>query len=267
MSHSFSVVKCSFWPERQRLLPGHSPVSVIYAETEKLDYRMLRRFISADELERSSKFRLISDRCTYVCCHAILRLVLARRLNEKPCNLIFAKGIHNKPYLPGDPVFFNISHTRKAFAIAISDAYVGIDLEDMSRLIDVKLIMKSSFSISERLFITKDKTKEMESLILLWTRKEAFLKAIGKGITTDLGEINVSEINNLISRKIIPEGEDSIISGENSIFSIRLSDHYLSVATPKDEYPELTVIDENNYIQIVSDLLNSEYKPEGAVFL
>lgn len=264
MSPGFSVVKCSFWPEKQKLFQGPDPITVIYAETEILDYQMLRKFISADEDERSCKFRSINDRCTYVCCHAILRLMLARRLNVEPGMIIFERGIHNKPYLPGDPVFFNISHTRKAFAIAISDSYVGIDLEDINRMIDVKLIMKSSFSLSERSYITEDKTKEMERLILLWTRKEAFLKAIGQGIITDLGAVNVSKTNNLISRKIIPENQESVISGEHSIFTVKISDDYLSVATPKDANPNLTVIDENNYIQFVSGLLKSDYKAAGA---
>lgn len=256
----FSYVKCSFQPEGEKLYYGRSHVEVVFAKTENLDYAMLKKWVSAEELNRSSMFHFLDDRCTYICCHAVLRLLLARRLNKTAASIVFERGYHNKPYLPGNPFYFNISHTRKSFAIAISDAYTGIDLESPDRLIKPELIMDSTFCMEEQFFINENEREEKERLLLLWTRKEAFLKAIGRGITSELSKIKVSEPHNLIAGSIIPTAIDIKISEEHYIYSINVSDHLLSVACPGEADLKLNIIDENNYVCKLAGLIDSDQR-------
>lgn len=260
MSQIYPVVQCSFQPERERLFYGRTCVEVVFAKTENLDYSMLKKMVSVEEMDRSSRFHFLDDRCTYICCHAVLRLLLARRLNKPPAGIVFERGYHNKPYLPGNPFYFNISHTRKAFAIAISDAYTGIDLESPERLINPELIMDSTFCMEEQYFINESENEEKERLLLLWTRKEAFLKALGRGITNELNKIKVSEPHNLISGSVVSSANDIKISGEHYIYSTKVSDHFLSVACPNEADLRLSIIDENNFICKLAGLLDCDQR-------
>lgn len=221
---------------------------------------MLKKMVTAEEMDRASRFHFLDDRCTYICCHAVLRLLLSRRLNKSAASIVFERGYHNKPYLPGNPIFFNISHTRKAFAIAISDAYTGIDLESPERLISPELIMDSTFCMEEQFFINENEHEVKERLLLLWTRKEAFLKALGRGITNELKRIKVSEPHNLISGSVVPSASDLKISGEHFIYSTKVSDHFLSVACPGEAVLKLGIIDENNFVCKLAGLLDTDQK-------
>lgn len=252
----YPFVKCSFQPERPKLYHEKSWIEMFFAETENLDYAMLKKFVSTEELDRSARFHFIDDRCTYVCCHAILRLMLACRLNKAPISITFEKGFNNKPYLKGNPVYFNISHTRKAFLVAISGVYTGVDVESIYKNIEPGLLMDSSFSTDEQLFIKGNRNEEKDRFFLLWTRKEAFLKAIGKGIISDLDKVIVSGQHNHIAESILPATEDVKISGEHFIYSIRIADHFLSVASPVESDLKFRVIDENSYSSLLSGLLN-----------
>lgn len=257
MISKYSVVRCSFKPCEEIPLTDNCNVALFYAESQNLDYDLLKKYISAEEAERATHFRSAEDRRTYICCHAILRLVLSGKLKTKTSALVLIKGKNNKPYLSGNPFHFNISHTRRAFAIAISDEYTGIDLENIDRKLDMRTILDSTFSCRERSFITQDHSSERERFFLLWTRKEAFLKAIGTGIIHDLRRIKVSEECNVINRKVEVTGRmDERICDEHFIYSMRISDNILSVATPKEADVKLDVIDENNFGYIFNDQLN-----------
>ena len=96
-------------------------IEVFFAETESIDswFSFLKNYITSDEQLRADKFYSDTDRKTYISSHALLRLILAARLNINPLNLSFIKGINNKPGLPGNQAFFNIAHTRRGFCNCI----------------------------------------------------------------------------------------------------------------------------------------------------
>lgn len=246
MAFEYSVVRCSFQPARNVVCKSTNGVDLVYAETKQLDYALLRNFISEEEANRASQFHLTDDKETYVCCHAILRLLISRRLRIDPLEIRFERGRNNKPFIEGNPLYFNISHTRKAFAIAISDTYTGVDLEGLNRRLDMKLVMNSTFSNRERSYITANPMGEKERFFLLWTRKEAVLKAIGTGIIHRLRKVKVSEPSNVISRRIIYDGENEQICDQLIIYSIKISDNYLSVAIPREAEVKLSIVAEDN---------------------
>lgn len=222
---------------------------VFFAETVNFDswFSNLKNYISNDEKLRADKFYSDTDRKTYVLCHAILRIILSARLNIHPLEIPFIKGSNNKPGLPDNQAFFNISHTREAFAIAFSkDFNVGIDLEKIKHNLDIRSIIKSYFSIKEQNCIHSSKSEEMATFFKLWTRKEALLKAIGTGITVNLNRVDVSGRVNLIEMKSFDSMNVGTQLSEYYIYSLKQQEYYLSIAIPTKSPINFYHLDVNN---------------------
>lgn len=211
-------------------------LQVFYAKTEELRsrYDELRNYISDDEHQRANRFYFDSDRETYIACHASLRLVLAIELNTNPLEISFINGVNNKPSLAFNPLYFNITHTREAFAFAISRHYnIGIDLENINLNLDLNSITKNYFSKIEREFILQSESEREHRFFLLWTRKEALLKAMGAGIIDNLTQVEVSGQNNFLDRNLFDNYAYDSASDEHFIYSTELFNNYLSIATPR----------------------------------
>jgi phosphopantetheinyl transferase len=168
-------IRCSF---NNNLKDESEDVSVIvevyFAETEGLAswYPYIKNFVSDNEQIIAGNFNSDTYRMTYLTCHALLRLMLAKKLNKNPFDLPFSKGFNNKPFLLKNQAYFNISHTNEAFAIAIvMDFQVGIDLERINQGIKYKLITDNNFNNKERKYILDSKSESIERFFLLWTRK------------------------------------------------------------------------------------------------
>ncbi|MFZ0281551.1 MAG: hypothetical protein WAL29_07870, partial [Bacteroidales bacterium] len=130
---SSNCVSCCFskFPENKSEYVS-TKIEVYFGETESFNpwISYFKNYISIGERLRADKFYSDNDRNTYISCHAMLRLILANRLKINPLDLSFIKGINDKPFLSSNQMFFNISHTRESFAIALArDFDVGIDLE------------------------------------------------------------------------------------------------------------------------------------------
>lgn len=113
---------------------------------------------------------------------------------QNPTILKTDKG---KPYLKDQSVYFNISHTDGAIAIAFSDNEVGIDIEQ-KREADVK-IARRFFTQNEAEYVENSADKTAEFL-KLWTKKEAYIKMLGEGISLGLNTFDV--ISDDLSKKI-----------------------------------------------------------------
>ena len=224
-------------------------VEVFYAETESLDSRFsyLKHYITNDEQLRAERFYSDKDRKTYIYCHALLRLILAVNLNIDPLSLSFVKGFNNKPALQDDQAFFNIAHTREAFVIAFTrDHPVGVDLEKIRDGLNTRSVSKTYFSKAENEFMQKSKEDETGRFFMLWTRKEALLKAIGTGIINSLSDVNVSEPVNFIKKESFDSLDYNSVFDEYYIYSLKLSDYYLSVAIPQKSSISFYNLNEEN---------------------
>ena len=167
-------------------------------------------------------------------CYTILRLILSGKLNKNPDDICFINGRNGKPQLKDDSLSFNISHTRDSFAIAISEhSSIGVDLESLNRNLNFVPVIKRFFSEKENEFILKYPGKSAERFFLLWTRKEALLKAIGTGIIPYLSQIEAFRQVNIINRNTIDDLEDASVQSQYYIYSRKLHDCYLSVALPQ----------------------------------
>jgi len=210
-------------------------IAIFYSDTTDLgvNYQDVIRYIPVEEQIRAEKFHFKEDRDTFVFSHAYLRIILALKLNIKPDKIRFIRDAFNKPMLEGLEYNFNITHTKNAFAIALSQYYnVGIDLENISRKADLSSIVKSYFSTGDQNYIEDPKGNSTERFFLLWTRKEALLKAIGVGITTDLTQYDVCNSIPDLNEVMLNEMDYYINCYNHHIYTKKIKESYLSIASP-----------------------------------
>ncbi len=211
-------------------------LKVFYGITKKLSSKQMElvNYLTSDEKSRAEKFLFTEDRNTYICCHGLLRLILSREMKIDPLDIFIINDDNNKPGISGDPLYFNITHVRDAFAIVLSEYYyVGIDIENSDQNIDFSTLINSYFGKMERKFILDSETDSKNRFFLLWTRKEAFLKAIGTGIVENLNQIELSGSYNKIDIKPYENLVRHSIYDEHFIYSIKVNNFILSIAVPQ----------------------------------
>ncbi len=225
-------------------------VEVFYSDTTDLgvNYPDVIRFISEEEQKRAEKFHFTEDRDTYVFSHAYLRLILASRLMTRPDKIRFGRDAFNKPTLEGLSYNFNITHTKQSFAVAVSQYYnVGIDMENISRKADLSSIVKSYFSTGDQEFIQHPGGNSTDRFFLLWTRKEALLKAIGVGITTDLTQYEVQNEQTGSKDETQSDMDFYIHRYNHHIYTKKIEKSYLSVASPSRAIIKLNHLNKESF--------------------
>jgi 4'-phosphopantetheinyl transferase len=154
----------------------------------------LLEHLSADELERASRFYFDRDRERFVVCRGTLRRVLGAELDADPAAMRFEYGAYGKPVLVGSDLQFNVSHSHGVGMIAVSrEGEVGCDVERVD-----PAFMKEQ--IPERFFAPTEVTalrslpvgSQCERFFRIWTRKEAFIKACGMGVSLALDSFDVT---------------------------------------------------------------------------
>lgn len=156
------------------------------------------RPLSAEEWERARRFYFPRDRVRFLATHTILRLILARYLEMPPEALVFDQNAYGKPHLAPNAheagLGFNLSHSHQAALLAVArEREVGIDLEWIRADFATLEIAERFFSPRET-EVLKSLPPEVqsESFFNCWTRKEAFIKAKGLGLSLPLDRFDVS---------------------------------------------------------------------------
>jgi 4'-phosphopantetheinyl transferase len=155
----------------------------------------LERVLSRDELERASRFRFPHLTSAYVITHGVLRLVLAPYLDQDPAGISFDYGVRGKPAVSKNPQLeFNLTHSDGMAAVAVTTGCpLGIDLEHLRPILDIEEIASRYFCPEEAAEILPLPPRERESAFFrCWTRKEAYIKAIGDGLSCPLDSFQVT---------------------------------------------------------------------------
>ena len=145
------------------------------------------------EQERAARFHFAEDRARFVCAHVALRDVLGRYLGRSP---LFVTGPRGKPALagPGAPALqFNLSHSGALALIAVATRReVGVDVE-RCRAIEHRDIARHFFSPAEVAVLVGFPDPEgHQAFYRCWTRKEAYIKARGEGLSLALDSFDVT---------------------------------------------------------------------------
>lgn len=157
------------------------------------------RCLSADEIQRANRFYRARDRQRYVAARGLLRSILSLYVEDDPENLRFSYGSHGKPALittksgvPTD-VQFNLSHSGGLALYALARGReVGVDVEEIREIPDADAVSKRFFSREEcHALQSLPDRKRAAGFFRCWTRKEAYVKGIGTGLSHPLESFNV----------------------------------------------------------------------------
>lgn len=151
--------------------------------------------LSASERERHGRFRFDTDRDTYLVAHALVRKGLAAISGAPAHAFELMSGEHGRPEISGPAaqrgLRFNLSHTRGHVACGFTrGADVGVDIETAERTVDLWPVAERVFSELERAGLRALPPSEQRARFFeLWTLKEAYIKATGKGFSAPLRDI------------------------------------------------------------------------------
>jgi 4'-phosphopantetheinyl transferase len=154
--------------------------------------------LSVDEKIRADRFRFERDKNRFIVRLGILRTILGYYMAVKPGEVQFCYGCRGKPRLQDGVgktgIQFNVSHSEGLALYAFcQDHEVGIDIERIREIPEVKHIVQQFFSVRERIaFGALPNRKKRGAFFNCWTRKEAFIKAIGEGLYQPLDTFDVS---------------------------------------------------------------------------
>ena len=160
---------------------------------DKLD--RFRRMLEPDELNRASRFHFEKHRQHFIVARGFLRAVIGRYLEMQPEALRFSYGAYGKPGLASEHVLrFNLSHSHEVALLAVAlDAELGVDVEHIRADFASEEIARRFFSRAEvEVFNALRKEERVAAFFRCWTRKEAYIKAIGKGLSQALDAFDVT---------------------------------------------------------------------------
>ncbi len=158
----------------------------------------LEQLLSSDERERAARFHFERDRQRFIVGRGVLRTLLGRYLQVEPTRLKFRYGAQGKPYLAEESkdstLCFNLAHSHELAVYAFtSEGEVGIDIEYIHPLADLDQIAARFFSKDEStILLGLPENQRLPAFFNCWTRKEAYIKALGEGLSHPLDQFQVS---------------------------------------------------------------------------
>jgi len=158
----------------------------------------MRKHLNEEEAERADKFVFDRDREAYTQARGLLRVLLSRYLGKEPGDIVFATVGNGKPALPdsgdGPALEFNVSHSGDLALYGFTRlSEIGVDIEKRRELKDALQIAESYFSPGERAALRElTPGEQARAFFNCWSRKEAFIKTRGEGLSRPLDSFDVS---------------------------------------------------------------------------
>lgn len=158
-------------------------------------YQKIKPKLPPSLQSKIDSFRFAADKQRSLIGDLIVRNFYAKELKVNPFQLEFDYNEHEKPFLKEYPKsHFNISHSGDYIVVAFSDCLVGIDIEKNK---GNRLAVAKRFFTREELediFAFQDEKEQIEYFYQLWTLKESYMKALGKGISMSLSSFSIKKI-------------------------------------------------------------------------
>ena len=178
-----------------RAIPDHEVHIWILSLDDSQSTESLRESLSPDELNRASRFRFDKHRNQYVLTRGTLRSLLAGYLGIPAEEISFQYSKYDKPCLAQAQDFdFNVSHTEGMAIFGFTRGHrIGVDIEHLRSDFRADEIAERFFSLAEREALRKiPDAQRHEPFFRIWTRKEAYIKALGEGLSHPLHQFDVS---------------------------------------------------------------------------
>ena len=161
-------------------------------------YQTYWRLLDEAEQIQAQKFKSELLHKRYVENHGRLRNLLSKTLNQLPEKISIRITEHGKPYLADYPeLAFNLSHTADRLMIATGwNCQLGVDIEIGKQRINLSGLVEKCFAEEEALYWTQlPEIQKNQAFYRFWTRKEAFVKATGYGISLGLNQCVINPKN------------------------------------------------------------------------
>ncbi len=197
-------------PSRPRLEANQVHLWRVSLARPPIPLDMLWRVLTPDEVERAQRYRFERDRQRFVAARGMLRVILTRYTGLPPAAIHFETEDHGKPWLPSHPqLAFNASDSGEWMALGVTlERLIGVDIEQVRE--DV-----ATLEIAERFFSPREVAalralppdEQTPAFFRCWTRKEAFIKAIGEGLSYPLDKFDVTLGPDSQAQLLFVEGE------------------------------------------------------------
>ena len=187
-------------PPPERLMASHDEIQVWRMNLDRpaSEVQELRGVLSEDETARAARFVFDRHRARFIVGRASLRRILARYLGQAPERLNFGYGHRGKPFLKtgsdGNRLRFNLSHSGELALLAVIRARrIGVDVERIREVREHLRLAGRYFAPGEVAAIRALPPEvQYQAFFNCWTRKEAYIKALGTGLACPLDGFEVS---------------------------------------------------------------------------
>lgn len=188
---------------RPRRLPEAEEVHLWWVDlnASESELAVARGLLDPEEIQRAERFRFERHRRRFIMRRAQLRRLLGHYLQRDASTLRFELGERGKPRLAADQMAglpstleFNLSDSADVAVVGVQlDQELGVDVEVVREMKDALAISKHFFAESEQRTLAAQPSAEVDrTFFRCWTRKEAYIKAIGKGLALPLDSFMVS---------------------------------------------------------------------------
>ncbi len=151
----------------------------------------LQGLLSDRECEKADRFQRDADRQSSIVARGALRVLLAGYAGMAASEIKFDYSENGKPHVAGSEVDFNVSHSGAWVVLAFGrDRSIGVDIEQIKREMDVTAIAERYYSPQEVEWVKKSHDPHAV-FFKLWARKEAYVKACGSTLFTELKRVSV----------------------------------------------------------------------------
>lgn len=192
--------------------------------------------LSSDEKQRASRFLRLVDKNRFIASHSVLRNILTRYLRCEPDQIHFSVNRYGKPSVRDHDLDFSLSHSGELAMVAVSQTHkVGVDVEHFRTGISSQVIARQFFSKAEFEDLEKLPLDQQEAAFFAcWTRKEAYIKAHGLGLSLPLDSFDVSLLPGqpAVIRATRPDPEEA---AHWSLLSLEIDSHYAAAVAAKGQ--------------------------------
>lgn len=155
-----------------------------------------KNIISESEKEKARQFVKQNDSENYILQRFLLRKTLAPKLSSmSPRYIEFHYNNYGKPYVLNTPWQFNISHSKDMLMIGLIENFdIGVDIEFVDDKTKVKDLIDLVFTNAEKTCFKESLAKERQAYFYsIWTKKEAYSKAVGKGLNINFSLLDLNQ--------------------------------------------------------------------------
>lgn len=175
-----------------------------------------RDVLSSDERERAARFHFEKHRHQFVGARAALRFILGEYLGVAPEKIELVNGVNGKPELANgvSDLRFNLSRREGLALVAVTRGReIGVDVERVRSDFPIMEVAEASFSVAEfETLRNLPETQRVAGFYNCWTRKEAYVKARGEGLSFPLKQFDVSLNPGGPAKLLNVRGDDSEVN-------------------------------------------------------